>query len=115
MKLVVCVNHAAPFHIGGSEKVVQQVTESMTADFGMECVVLAKWADREIVHNGVRIMPYAATERLFLEQLRSLKPDHTLVYSDSFLMWPAIARSARSIPGTKSVVSRWHESYEESC
>lgn len=102
-RLVVCVNHAAPFHVGGSEKVVQQVTESMTQDYGMECIVLAKWADRETVKNGVRIMPHMKTERLFMEQLRTLKPDHTFVYSDSFLMWPALVRHPETIPGKKSI------------
>ena len=40
MKLGVLVNHCAPFHVGGSEKVVQQITESMTQDFGMVCHAL---------------------------------------------------------------------------
>lgn len=102
-RLVVCVNHAAPFHVGGSEKVVQQVTESMVSDYGIECIVLAKWADREIEKNGVRIIPIIGSDKYFLNQLTSLQPDHTFVYSDSFLMWPSIVRNPISIPGKKSI------------
>lgn len=103
MRLVVCLNHAAPFHVGGSEKVAQQVTESMAADYGMECIILAKWADREIEKNGVRIIPIKGSDKAFLNQLISLKPDHTFVYSDSFFMWPSIVRDPEPIPGKKSI------------
>jgi len=103
MKLVVCVNHAFPFHVGGSEKVVQQITESMANDFGMDCTVLAKWADRQTTINGVKVVQCKQSERHFLEQIKSLQPDHTLVYSDSFSMWPSIVRNHKLIPGKKSI------------
>lgn len=102
-RLVVCVNHAFPFHVGGSEKVVQQITESMHNDFGMDCTVLAKWADGEIVKNGVKIIPCKQSEKHFIKQINDINPDHTLVYSDSFFMWPSIVKNHKSIPGKKSV------------
>ena len=102
-RLIVCVNHAAPFHVGGSEKVVQQITESMVADYDMECIVLAKWADREIEKNGVRIIPCKTMGKLFIDQLSSLNPDHTFIYSDSFSMWPYLVGNPSSVPGKKSI------------
>lgn len=104
MRLVLCVNHAAPFNVGGSEKVVQQISESMVNEYGMEVYVLAKWAGRDHIRlNGVNIVPSKAGSA-FVDQLKKLNPDHTMVYSDSFFQLPQLIASVDEIPGSKSLV-----------
>jgi len=103
MRLVVGVNHAAPFHVGGSEKVVEQITESMSNDYGMDCHVLAKYADGVVTRNGVKIQKTRDQESVFLRQLEDLKPDHFHVYSDSFVYWSSVVRNAEKIKADKSI------------
>lgn len=103
MKLVVGVNHAAPHHVGGSERVVQQITESMRNDYGIDCHVLSKFAKGRIVHNGVTVEKTKDSDTAFLAQVKSLKPDHLHIYSDSFVYWPAILRHSTEIEASKSV------------
>lgn len=97
------VNHAAPFHTGGSEKVVQQITESMHHDYGMSCHVVSKFAKGKTIHNGVHVEQTKDTDLAFLGQIKSLRPDHLHVYSDSMVYWPTIVRHAEEIPGKKSI------------
>jgi glycosyltransferase involved in cell wall biosynthesis len=104
MRLVVGVNHAAPHHVGGSEKVVQQIVESMRTDYGIDCHVLSKFAKGKVVHNGVNVEKTRDGDLNFLSQLKSLKPDHFHVYSDSFVYWPTVLRHSTEIEADKSVV-----------
>ena len=103
MRLVVGVNHAAPFHVGGSEKVVQQITESMTSDFDMDCHVITRFANKSVTHNGVHVEPMKDDSQQFINQVNALKPDHFLVYSDSFHHWPTVVRQAEAFKCSKSV------------
>lgn len=103
MKLLACVNHAAPFHTGGSEKVIQQVTESMSRDFGADCTVLTVFANKTIVHNGVTVAPIAAKPQNFIDQVNGLKPDHVFVYSDFFRHWPIMLNNPKAIKAPKSI------------
>jgi len=103
MRLVVGVNHAAPIHVGGSEKVVQQITESMTNDYGMDCHILTHFSNKKIIHNGVTIHPMVQDPEGYIRQLNSLKPDHFFVYSDSFMQWETTLRRADSIKCPKSI------------
>lgn len=103
MRLVVAVNHAAPHHVGGSEKVVQQIVESMRHDYGIDCHVLSKFAKGRVVHNGVTVDRTRDGDLNFLSQLKSLRPDHFHVYSDSFVYWPTILRHSTEIAADKSI------------
>lgn len=103
MRLVVGVNHAAPHHVGGSEKVVQQIVESMSIDYGIDCHVLSKFAKGKTVHNGVTVEKTRDGDAAFLSQIKNLKPDHVHVYSDSFVYWPTILRHSTEIAAQKSV------------
>jgi len=102
-RLGVLVNHCAPFHVGGSEKVVQQITESMHDDFGMECHVISKYATRQEELNGIHIHKQSMGDDNLVSQLNGLDLDHILTYSDSCYAWPTIVRKADKIHGSKSV------------
>jgi len=103
MKLGVAVNHCAPYHTGGSEKVVQQITESMHHDFGMDCHVISKYVPRNETYNGVHIHKLKGGETGLVNQVKDLGLDHLFVYSDSFVGWSSIVRNAEQIPCSKSI------------
>jgi len=104
MKLAVCTNFAQPFHTGGAERVIQQITESMTKDYGMECVVFCQHGSNETVYNGVRVCPVGKlSEGDFLGRLVSEQADHVFVYSDWFFRWDLILNHVEKIPGKKSI------------
>lgn len=102
MRLVVAVNHCSPFFVGGSERVVEQITNSMHKDYGMECHIVSTFASSNLVHRGVSVWKILSSSD-FIRQVKSLRPDHLHVYSDSFTLWPDILRSSQDIPGSKSI------------
>ena len=102
MRLVVAVNHCSPFFVGGSERVVQQITESMHNDYGMECHVLSTFATSNLVSNGIHVWRISNSAD-FINQINKLRPDHFHVYSDSFTLWPDILRKSKDIRGSKSI------------
>ncbi len=103
MKLAIAVNHASPFFVGGSERVVEQISNSMNKEYGMECFVLCKYANKKIVHNGVTVLPTHQTEDSFLSQIKYINPDHLMVYSDSFNYWNCILKNSEKITAKKSI------------
>ena len=102
MKIVCCVNHSWP-HVGGSEKVVQQIAESAANDFSHDVVVLSRSLEKSLSHNNVQYIPCAPNDEAFLSQLQKLKPDHTHVYSDCFAHWGSLLHGCEKISGTKSI------------
>lgn len=104
MKFCAAVNHASPFHVGGSEKVIQQISESMKKDYGHNSVVLTKYTNKESCYfNGVNLIRTASNAEDFLDQLISLNIDHLMVYSDCFSYWPAILKKSDQLPFSKSI------------
>lgn len=101
MRLVVCVNHSYP-HIGGSEKVVQQISESMHRR-GEDVAVVSRSLRDNFEHNGVKYKKCASDPKQFVAQLKKLRPDHTHVYSDCFSLWPTLLKESEQVPGTKSI------------
>lgn len=87
MKIAIGVNHSWP-HIGGSEKVVQQIAEHMVHDFGYQCDVYTFSLQKQKEHNGVRYIP--AQRGQFFNLHIDKHYDHLLVYSDYFYNWPNI-------------------------
>lgn len=103
MKLVICVNHSWP-HVGGCEKVVQQIAEAMVKNHGYEVVVFSRSLNKsELFNNGVVYRRCGATARDFFEAMKKEKPDHVFVYSDCFQFWPQIIENSRAMPAKKSI------------
>ena len=104
MKLVVCTNFAQPFHTGGAERVVQQITESLVRDHGFECIVFCQHGSLPRLHNGVNVVPVGSdSESVFIERLLAENADHIFVYSDWFFRWPTILANTDRIKANKSI------------
>jgi len=103
MKIAICVNHSYP-HCGGSEKVVQQISESMVGWFGHSCTVVSKSLKEPLRHNGVNYVPCPGSTSGFLKTLSDISPDVVLVYSDCFVYWPDILEHCEKIKATKFIV-----------
>ncbi len=101
MKIVICCNHSYP-HIGGSEKIIQQIAESMVR-FGHKCTILSLNLRKEVSVNGVSILPCNRIAENFLKQINRLNPDSLFVYSDCFLHWHVIVNNAEKICANKSI------------
>jgi len=104
MKLLVCTNFAQPFHTGGAERVVQQITESLTQEHKWECSVLCQFGTKPIVHNGVQVIPIGnAPEKTFLDTVEAINPDHIFVYSDWYSHWETLLKNAEKLRAKKSI------------
>ena len=101
MKIVICCNHSYP-HIGGSEKIIQQIAESMIK-FGHECTILSFNVKEKICINGVNICPCPITPECFFEYVKNKDINCLFVYSDCFLHWPVIVDKAEKIPARKVI------------
>jgi glycosyltransferase involved in cell wall biosynthesis len=102
MRIILCCNHTWP-HVGGSEKVVQQISEAMAAEpYRHEVIVLSRSIPKSLTHNGVSYQLCAASGDAFIKQLQKLNPGHTHIYSDCFAFWPDLLKSPEKVPGTKS-------------
>src|SRR3954471_15411802 len=103
MRLVICCNHSPP-HIGGSEKVVQQIAESMAASpYNHEVIVLSHSLHKILENAGVRYEPCPKTPEAFLAYLKLLKPGHVHIYSDCFHEWFDLLEESNTIPCHKSI------------
>ncbi len=103
MRLVICCNHSFP-HCGGSEKVVQQIAESMAAEpYNHEVTVLSRSLEKKIEHNKVKYKPCPQTPESFLLAVKNLNPDHLHTYSDCFRFWSTILHKGNSISCNKSI------------
>ncbi|MBD3228488.1 MAG: glycosyltransferase [Candidatus Lokiarchaeota archaeon] len=94
-KLVICANHSFP-HVGGSERVIQQIAEIMCEE-GMNCYILSKSSQmRDIKHNSVFISGCGMSYIQFKNKIENIKPDFMLIYSDYFVHWPSILKDISS-------------------
>lgn len=104
MKLLCLVNHAAPFHVGGSEKVIDQITSSMRDDYNIDCHIITKFTHQtKAVYNGITIEKCLPTPEEFLNQVEEAQADHIFTYSDCFGHWPTLLREAERIKSKKSI------------
>jgi len=102
MNLVICTNHSYP-HVGGSEKVVQEISESMVNDFGCDCSIISLTVQKEFVYNKVKYYTCPRNFNTFFKQLEILKIDHVFVYSDCFYHWQNMMAKSEKISCTKSI------------
>lgn len=100
--LIICVNHSYPDSVGGSEKVVKQISEGLVSDFGYKCTILSNSSKEEKTINGVCIKKCSTIFSDFINQLNSLRPDHLFVYGDLFHQWSFILQNNR-LPFSKSI------------
>jgi len=102
MRIVLCTNHSYP-HIGGSEMVVQNIARSMANDYGHDVFVLSRSLLHHMKDGKISMVKCTHDAKGFPVQLRELKPDHSMVYSDCFTFWPNLIDYAERVPGTKSI------------
>jgi glycosyltransferase involved in cell wall biosynthesis len=104
MKLLVCSNFAQPFHTGGAERVVQQITESLSLDSNFSCSIFCQHGKGDVIFNNVKISPVGhLKENEFIQKILNENPDHLFVYSDWFFMWPAILHNSHQLSMNKSI------------
>lgn len=102
-KIFFAVNNSYP-NVGGSEKVVQQVSEGLHNQYGHECVVLSKSVKKkELIHNGVKIIPLSPSGRGFINQVQTQSPDHLFVYGDLFSYWKEVVKFSNSLDCVKKI------------
>jgi glycosyltransferase involved in cell wall biosynthesis len=103
MKLAVCTNFAQPFHTGGAERIVQQITEHLVS-VGHSCTVFSQHGKSQVTHNGVTVCPIGSFgEEQFIHRMQIENFDHLFVYSDWFFMWPVILKNIVNLPMKKSI------------
>lgn len=83
MKLLIVTNFAYPFHTGGSEKIVQQVAETMVREYGWHVDIFCNFGNCRKIYNGVHIVPFPNNaENLFIDNIIDGKYDTIFVYGD---------------------------------
>lgn len=81
MKLGICCNFSYP-HCGGSEFVLQNVSELLVKQFSYQVNVYSWYCKSEFSHNRVTYIPCGRRYPELVEQINHM--DHIFVYSDSF-------------------------------
>lgn len=94
MKLLVGTNFARPFHMGGSEKVVQQITESFAKDDKNLATVISQYGNSPVTYNGINVIPLGKySEEVFIKQVQEENPNHFFIYGDWFFRLPTILKN----------------------
>lgn len=103
-KLAICVNHSFP-HIGGSEKVVKQISDSLY-NLGVDVTVISgSLSTRECIYNGVRYVRLPDSYDEFLSCVNRENFTSILIYSDYFKYFKNIVTSdVISIPNITIVM-----------
>lgn len=102
MKIGIAVNHSYP-HIGGSEKVIQEISERLVANYSDDVYVFSYTSKKKFEYNGVNYIPIPSDVGSYFKLLSSLNLYHLFVYSDYFLMWPYICRNPSHLNMKKSI------------
>lgn len=102
MKLLICSNHSYK-HVGGSERVIQQISETLVDRYKVDCTVMAKTVKSPFIHKKVKYIPCLSNEDWFCQQVKEINPDYTFVYSDCFEHWPTLLSECENLPGKKSI------------
>jgi len=103
MKIFILVNHSWK-HIGGCEKVVQQIAESLYRQFNCECCILSKsFSGSPTKYNNVLYKSLSPSPQKFLQEMMREKPDHILVYSDMFVHWPYLLNNINNLKCGKTI------------
>jgi len=101
-KLIICSNHSYP-HVGGVEKIVQMISESIVKDFDYKCNIISSNTKKTFKHNDVTYHKYPLNSNMFLDLINKIDADHLFVYSDVFKYWPCIVENANEIKAKKSI------------
>lgn len=96
MKIGICVNHSYP-HVGGSEKVAQQIAESLVSSCNCQCLVFSGTTKNPFVHNNVEYHPIFDLGAKFVDYTKKLGIQSMLVYSDYFRHWPIMINNPKSL------------------
>ena len=114
-KLIICCNHSFK-HCGGTERVIQQISESMNKDFGWKTFVFSQTTKNSFSHNGVNYLSINQNADFFIDQINKISPDYLFVYSDFFIHWITIlckhhlikCRKGIALVGANMMLSRIH-------
>ena len=101
MKLAICANHSYP-HVGGVEKIVSLIAESMVQLHDMQVDVLSCSLKEHIEYNGVHYRP-CPSGISFISQMKKIAYDHLFVYSDFFKYWPILLDHVNVLDCKKSI------------
>jgi glycosyltransferase involved in cell wall biosynthesis len=93
MKLGICCNFSHD-HIGGSEIVIKNISETLVKNYGYEIDVYSFSVGSTFRENSVNYFPCKKGES-FISQIN--KMDHVFVYSDSFWEWETIVKNIDKI------------------
>jgi glycosyltransferase involved in cell wall biosynthesis len=96
MQIGISVNHSFP-HCGGSEKVVQQISESLVSSFSVGCHVFSGTTKKTFTHNGVNYHPVVDRGQAFIKDTQNAGIDSMLVYSDYFKHWPIMVNNPKKL------------------
>lgn len=82
MRVGFAVNHAYP-HVGGCEKVIQEISEGLI-NKGHSCIVFARTVSQQKTHNQVEYMPVGESYENWKKELEKQNLDILFIYSDVF-------------------------------
>ena len=102
MNIFLAGNHSMAGSIGGSEKVLSQIAESLHKDFGYNCCILSKsQKSLPIIYNNILYENTGSTYSDFNKKIG--KADHLLIYGDAFIFWKDIVLNSEKIKCSKSI------------
>ena len=98
MRLLIITNFALPFHTGGSEKIVQQVAETMANEFGWHVDVFCNYGTGRKIYNNVNVLPFAnPSNKLFIDAVIRGNYDKIFIYGDLSTRLQAILENIHQI------------------
>jgi len=100
-KLVIASNHAYPFHVGGSETIIKNLSRKLSQK-NWEVSVMSTDANRTVTVGDVVVEP-GSPERVVSKARKLSDQDRILIYSDSSLCLPPLLDSASSIKARYSL------------
>lgn len=102
-KIIFCVNHSFG-HIGGCEKVIQQLSEGFVKNYNYKCIVYSRFLKTlSIENNGVIYKLAHMNPDQFMKQINDENADHLFIYDDQFFHFETILKNIQKINCKKSI------------
>lgn len=103
MKIAILSNHSYPMS-GGSEKVIKQISESMSNKFGIQVDVFSKNVFSSFRNNNVNYIPLPITFKDLSHKINKNSYDHVFIYGDLFAYFQLFLENIDNFNCKKSVV-----------
>lgn len=94
-KLIIVSNHAYPFHVGGSETIIKNLSKKL-AQKNWDVSVMSTDANKTTMVGDVTVEP-GSPEKVLAKARRLSEEDRILIYSDASVCLPVLLDSAASI------------------